>query len=276
MFVLSARVLVLNLLAQKCMQKFKQLVLWGIATTLAISAVAADGGPVTRRGSSVLHYMTRTVVSAPDTAPGASGTLRLQEKAQGNSSKQTLDLSVSGLVPGDTYTLAAVVGEDPASVAVSTVTANSRGTARVSYSGKGKKAVLPELLDPLSAVRAISLVDSNDQTVAYAWIADSAVYQYQVKRNLTPADAEGTAAGSISLKASADHVNFKLLAGGLAAATEYQLALNDVVVATATTDDNGRLTISAWPETAPSVFDLRLLEILDGASAPVLSTTFLE
>lgn len=241
---------------------------------VAASAVAA--GPVTRRGASVMHYMTRTAVSAPEAAPGATGVLRLQDNAQGNSSKQTLDLSVSGLVAGDTYTLAAVVGDDTNSVAVSTVTASSKGTARVKYSSKGKKAPLPELLDPLTGVRAISLVHSNDVIVAYAWVAESATYQYLVKRNLTAADPEGAAAGSISLKANAQIVNFKLLAGGLAAATEYQLALNSNVVATATTDADGRLTISEWPETAPAVLNLRSLQLLDGMNAVVLSTNLPE
>jgi hypothetical protein len=251
------------------MSKYKHLVLCGIVCMTAASAVAAES--VTRRGNSVMHYMTKTAVSAPETVPGASGVMRIQENAQGNSSKQTMDLSITGLAPDQTYTLAAVLGEDPNSVAVGTVTTSSKGTVRLKYSGKGKKAALPELLDPLTNVRAISLV-SNDVTIAYAWVAESSTYQVLVKRNLTPADPEGTAAGSISLKANAEHVNFKLLAGGLAASTEYKLALNSTVVATATTDADGRLTITEWPATAPAALDLRSLELRDGADAVVLST----
>jgi hypothetical protein len=64
-----------------------------------------------------------------------------------------------------------------------------------------------------------------------------------------------------------------LLAAGLTPATDYSLALNSTVVATATADENGRLQIKGWPATAPVVLDVRSLALLDAGGSPVLGTT---
>jgi hypothetical protein len=252
------------------MDKIKRLILWGMVSTLVASAVAAS--PSTRKGSSVLHYQTRNSITGSGT-----GSLRLQQNEQGNSSKQTFDLRVDGLTASTTYTLAAVVADDTNAVSVADFTTDANGSARIVYSakgqgkGKGNGAALPAVLNPLVDVHAVSVVDAATQTVAYAWINTSTDYQYLVKRNLTSAGAP--AAGQISLIANNSNVNFRLNAGGLAPTSDYSLALNSNVVATATSDANGALQISEWPAGAPAILDLRLLQLLDGNTNAVLSTT---
>lgn len=247
-----------------------------LAGTVALAALASDGGPVTRRGTSVLHYMTRNSLLSTDAGSNVIGELRLQFNDQGHSQKQSLRLMAGGLEANTTYNLIAALGEDTNAVFVTNVQSDAKGRLRVDYTAKaqghGGHNPLPDLLDPLTDIRSIGLENASTQTVAYAWIADADKFQYIVKRNLTSDDTNSTAAGSISLIANQRHVNFRLLAGGLNATGDYHLALNSNIVSSTQTDGNGRLQIKDWPVGAPAVLELRSLSLLDGSSNVVLHT----
>jgi hypothetical protein len=251
----------------------------GIATvcTALTESHAANGKPVTRRGTSVLHYTTQNDLVATENGSNVVGSLRLEFKEQGHSQKQSLRLYASGLETNSPYGLIAVVGDDTNAVRVADMSANTKGRLRVSYMSKGQgnggKNPVPAALLPLTDVHSIGLENASTQTVAYAWIADAHRFHYLVKRNLTPEDTNGLAAGSISLIANHNRAHFRLLAGGLNATNDYHLALNSDIVSTVSTDTDGRVEIRDWPTNAPSVLDLRSLSILDGSSNVVLSTT---
>jgi hypothetical protein len=259
------------------MKQINLLVVLGLSAMLGtLTFTAHAAGPVTRRGTSVLHYMTRNTLVTTN-GSNVVGSLRLQQNEQGHSSKQSLHLFVSGLETNAPYTLIAIIGDDTNAVPVATFTANRLGRSHVFYmtrgQGGGARNPLPDELNPLTDVHAIGIENASTQTVAYAWIADADKFQYLVKRNLTPAETNGTAAGSISLIANQQHVNFRLLAGGLAVTNDYHLALNSNIVNTITADGDGRLEIKSWPTNAPAILDLRLLSLLDASSNTVLSTT---
>jgi hypothetical protein len=250
----------------------KRLIVGLVIGSVASTVFAEGGAPSTRKGTSVLHYMTRNALTTTSNAlENTAGSLRLQDNVQGKSAKQTLDLSLTGLEANAAYTLLAVVGDAVDAVPVGTFSTDSKGAARVSYSGKGKKAPLPASLDPLTDLRAISIENASTQSVAFAWIDTAESFQYLVKRNLTPADTATTESGSVSLKSNGSTVNFRLIAGGLVASNNYSLALNSNVVSTASADGDGGLTLTEWPVTAPAILDLRLLQLLDGSSNAVLS-----
>jgi hypothetical protein len=244
--------------------------IWVIAST------AQAGGPVTRRGTSVLHYMTRNALVATEADSNVVGWLRLQQNEQGRSSKQSLRLFVSGLETNAPYNLIAVVGDDTNAASVASVAADRHGRSRLSYltrgQGRGGKNPLPAGLNPLTSVRSVGVENASTQTVAYAWIADADRFQYIVKRNLTPQDVNATPAGSISLIANHRHVNFRLMAGGLGATNDYHLALNSNIVSTVQAGNDGRIQIRGWPTNAPAVLELRSLSLLDGSSNVVLHT----
>lgn len=246
------------------------------AMILTLGSTTQAGPPVTRRGTSVMHYMTQNTLVATDVGSNVVGQLRLQQNEQGHSSKQSFRLVVRGLETNAGYNLIAVIGDDTNAVPVTNLTADRRGRAQLSYlstgQGHGGKNPLPDELNPLTDVRSVGVENASTQTVAYAWIADADKFQYIVKRNLTPEDTNGTAAGSVSLIANQRHVNFRLLAGGLAATNDYHLALNSNIVSTVQTRDDGRLEIKAWPTNAPAVLELRSLSLLDGSSNVVLYT----
>ena len=251
----------------------------GIVTTCAAltEATAATGKPVTRRGTSVLHYTTQNDLVATENGSNVVGSLRLEYKEQGHSQKQSLRLYASGLETNSAYGLIAVIGDDTNAVRVADLSTAGKGRLRLSYMSKGQgnggRNPVPDALLPLTDVRSLGLENASTQTVAYAWIADAHRFQYLVKRNLTAEDTNGPAAGSISLIANHRRVHFRLLAGGLNATNDYHLALNSNIVATVSADANGRVEIRDWSSNAPPVLELRSLSVLDGSSNVVLTTT---
>lgn len=240
-------------------------------------AGAEDGRPVTRQGTSVLHYTVCSHLVATEAGSNVVGNLRIQFNEQGHSQKQSLRLAARGLTPDSSYSLGALLGDETNATPVATLEANGKGRVAVSYlstaQGNGGRNPLPEPLLPLTSLRAIQVANSDTQTVAYAWVADSSRFEYLVKRNLTAADVNAAAEGSISLIANQRRVGFRLLAGGLTPGSDYHLAVNESVVTTAVSDQLGRLVIKGWPSNAPAVLELRSLSLLDSGSNAVLTTS---
>jgi hypothetical protein len=248
-----------------------------VALVATVTTTAQADRPVTRRGSSVMHYMTRNALMTTDAGSNVVGWLRLQHNEQGHSSKQSLQLFVNGLEASTNYNLIAVVGDDTNTIPVAEFGANRKGRVRMNYmtrgQGRGGKNPLPGELTPLTDVRSIGIENTSTQTVAYAWMADAEKFQVLVKRNLTPEATDGTAAGQLSLIANHRKVHFRLLAGGLNATNDYHLAMNSDIVGTVMANEDGRVDIRSWPNNAPAVLELRSLALLDGGSNVVLSTT---
>ena len=98
------------------MKNTQWLFVTGIVAALGtlVSTTQADG-PVTRRGTSVMHYMTRNALVTTDAGSNVVGWLRLQHNEQGHSSKQSLQIHVNGLETNAPYNLIAIVGDAPAS-----------------------------------------------------------------------------------------------------------------------------------------------------------------
>jgi hypothetical protein len=267
-------------LACCCSLSMKQTLLLVLSGLIGVSSAWVDSAdaasPVTRRGTSVLHYMTRNTLVANEGGSNVVGQVRLQVNEQGGSSKQSLRVDVRGIGTNAPLRLIAVMGEDTNAVPVADLTSDHRGRVALTYSsngqGRGGRHPLPEGLSPLTDLRSIGVENASTQTVAYAWIADADRFKYLVKRNLTPEDTNGTAAGQISLIANERRTHFRLVAGGLSATNEYLLALNAEIVGSVSSTEEGRVEVRAWPTNAPAILDLRSLALLDAGSNVVLRT----
>ena len=244
-----------------------------VVLTAALTPEAPAAQPVTRRGTSVMHYMTRNELKAPDGSGPVLGTVRLQSNEQGHSAKEMLDIRLTGLESNSAFRLIAVMGDDTNAFVVGEFLTDSDGRAKLSFKSKGGKSPVPDSISPLTDLRALGIENAATQTVAHTRIADSGNFQYLVKRNLTPEDTNGTAAGSISLSANHNQVRFRLLAGGLVANDSYHLALNDESKLVVSADADGRLEIQTWPVDAPPVLELRSLAIWGASSNVVLRTS---
>lgn len=243
---------------------------------LGLAAISASAEqPVTRQGPPILHYSTRNDLTAGN-GSSVVGTVSVDFKEQGKSQAQSFALEVSNLKPGTEYTVVALINDDPTPVYLTTFVADSKGEASLTSAqrlkGKSKPGRSPWLtaLDPVVRLNAISILQ-GEETVAYTWINDSSQFQYLVKRNLTDVDLESEPRGSIHLKGNPQNVNFRLRAGGLIPGHEYQLFLNGVSIVGALANESGVVQIMEWPQSAPAILDLRLLELRDG-NYPVLRT----
>jgi hypothetical protein len=244
-----------------------------VVLTAVLTPEAPAAQPVTRRGTSVMHYMTRNELKAPDGSGPVLGTVRLQSNEQGHSAKEMLDIRLTGLEANAAFRLLAVMGDDTNAFVAGEFSTDNDGRAKLSFKSKGGKSPIPDSLSPLTDLRALGIENAATQTVAHTWIADSANFQYLVKRNLTPEDTNGTAAGSISLGANPNQIRFRLLAGGLGTNDSYHLALNGESKMVVQPDADGRIEIQTWPVDAPPVLELRSLAIWDSGSNVVLRTS---
>jgi hypothetical protein len=236
-----------------------------------------SGGPFTRRGTSVLHYSVRTPLTPTDAGSNVEAVVKLDLKEQGHSARQKFEFSASHLAANTEYFLLVARGDELDATAIGTFTTDGRGRARISVGtqgnghGKVKKPSGPNLL-PVTDIRAVGIQNGATQTLALAWIDDAPNFEYLVKRNLTRADSNGTAAGWISLKGNVQETNFRLLAGGLVPNGVYYLMLNSNVTSL-TANANGVVGVNGWPVGAPALLDARSVALLDGSNKVLLSTT---
>jgi hypothetical protein len=93
--------------------------------------------------------------------------------------------------------------------------------------------------------------------------------QYLIKRDLST----NTVEASLRIKATTSKTQFKLLASGLNATTDYFLVLNGAIVQKNSTDAKGRLLINSLLENPGDILDLRSVAVWDSTSNSVLSTT---
>jgi hypothetical protein len=257
----------------------KHKTLLGVLIALAVAGLAR-GASATNSGPGTLHYVTHNNLT--NSLSNVVATLKLDYYDKGNGILQKLDIAATNLAPRTTYSLIAALGDDPLPVIVAPVTTDKKGKLRISYldlpngggSGGNTNKALPAAINPLLAMRGLGLADVSGQTVAFAWLATPTLCTYQVKRNLTRVDPFGTAAGSIDLRSNITGANFKLKADGLPPANIFLLSLNSNIVNTAASDLKGRVQIIGWSFSAPTCLGLRSLELLDGASNAVLTTSF--
>jgi len=256
---------------------------------LAMSCILASvgdaaSGTVILRGPSVLHLDARNQLEPTDLGFGITGMMRLQFHQQGEKRKQMLQLNASGLPADSQLGLTASLDTESNVVLVHSLPSDSAGRIHGSYLSKDppltrmprSKEPLPEMLSPLTRVRAICIENSEMSVLGFAWLVNAWNYQYIVRRNLTPTDSGGTAEVSIRLTANARRVNFTLLAGGLTPETEYSLVLDSVSVASGTADAQGRFRLRGWPATAPTVLEVRSLALVQTGGPTVLSTSLPE
>ena len=266
------------------MKTFHSLFLAAVFSGGLVLASQAASGSVTQRGPSQLQLDARSQIDPSEAAPDTKGTMRLQFRDNGKVTKQTLQIQASGLEPNAQVGLTAAIDVDSNVSTIMSVPTDGNGNVNLSFQSKeptgartprGQEPV-PDSLSTLTSVRAICIENTGGQVVGFAWVVNATTYKYIVRRNLTPADDGGTAAGSIKLIANQQRVNFTLLAGGLTPDAEYSLVLNGTAATTATADGDGRLRIRGWPTSAPGPLEVRTLALVDGGGATVLSTALPE
>jgi hypothetical protein len=200
------------------MKSIRLLLLFGTIATLVGRTDAAAAGAVTRRGPDLLQFTTRNRIGGNEFGPNTAGTLQMQYTERGQTVRQSLQLNASGLESNSVVSITAAMGDSADVITAAHVPTDRRGRIRATYltrvpapNGISRIEPVPELLSPLTDVRAICVENSSGVVIGAGSIADADTFQYVVRRNLTPVDPNGTAAGSITLVANQRRVNFTLL-----------------------------------------------------------------
>jgi hypothetical protein len=246
-------------------------------TALVIGIMAASLAPLMVKGASkdTLSYGIKEKMVNNGVEDGAKGSITANENIQGNSNKEKLNISVSGLTPGADYSLLVIANDGVGdSVDIRDFTTDSKGKASLklnrSANGKGgnKNNPLPSGLD-LTQVIQYNIIDASSQSVLTADTTAPASLKYMVKRDLS---ANGVKS-KLQIKTSNKKTKFTLDNSGLEPNTDYQLVFNGAPVQTYTSDGKGRLKISlsAAPLT-DNILDLQTVELWDASNNVIVGT----
>jgi len=242
---------------------------------LAAATLVADPfGVPQQHGTDILHFFARKAMSNEGVVSGATGSVYARQNKQGNANNQNLDITVKGLDSNTNYQLLALIDADTNLTQVAEFNTDSKGGAALRYRRLGNglghgKLPLPDLLDPVSLVRALAIFNSSTQAVLTADLTAPDKLQYLIKRNLSA----NAVSASLRIKSNLSQTQFKLLASGLSPANGYLLVLNGGVVETHTADSKGRLVIDSPLAIPTEILDLRSVALWDSVSNVVLSTT---
>lgn len=229
------------------------------------------------QGTDILHLFLRKQMTNEGLFTNATGRVDLGLNRQGNAFNQRLDVSVANVPTNTLFGLWAAPGEDTNFVFAAWLPSDRKGRASIrfmkvgsaqGFPGKGKTP-LPPALDPISEIRELAVADTSTQAVLSAELRAPDKLQYLIKRTWT----DGDATALLRLKATTSKLTFELLAGGLAPATNYLLAVNGAPVESAWSHTNGVVVFTNLPVPPAEVLRVRSVAVWDSASNSVLSTT---
>jgi hypothetical protein len=220
--------------------------------------------------------------------------VQLDSKEQGKADHQDLNIRVQGLDANYTYQLSALLDENTNLLSALSFSTDANGAATLMLRdfsqgnpkanihshghgnghghghGKGNgRQDIPDVLNPISSIRELDVVNSNAQSVLVADLTAPSRLTYLVKRDLSSQNVNG----QLRIQATNKKAQFGLSAAGLNPTNDYLLSFNGGIVQTNSTDSTGRLRISAPMETATDILDLHSVALLDNSSNVVLSTT---
>jgi hypothetical protein len=258
------------------MFKNRKQILTGLA--LAMAVILPNHNALAAKTVNVQHFTFKTAMVNTGVDANASGNVSGAITRQGNAYNQSLKISVAHLDPHTAYQLTAVLGDDTNEVSVGSFTTDSKGASAVSFvktsQGKGKKGTpLPDVLNPLCAVRELHILNSSTNRVLGAVLNSPDKGQYLVQKTMINTQFLPTAAGDLRIKGSSKSIQFRLQATGLVPNTDYQLVFNGVVAQTNTSDASGRLTLNAFPSGAPDLLEIQTVSLNDNTGTNVILIT---
>jgi hypothetical protein len=255
--------------------KISKILVTGVV--LSISCLVVNQVAQAKKGgTSILHLTVESAMSGSGVDADASGSVSADTKIQGGAEKQSLEIEVEDLDTNATYSLQAKIGDDTNLVEVATFQTDAAGSAAIRYAkqgqgkAKGKPGVLPAVLDPVSDIRELAVVNVSTQVVMSADLTDPSKLQYLVKRAMDNDGLDNDAAASLRIKSNGVSDQFRLRASGLDPSAVYYLSINGSLTETMS-DANGALDLSELPDGSPSVLDIHDLAVLNSISNSVLS-----
>jgi hypothetical protein len=245
------------------------------SATLALAMLFASPTRAAAGGTDILHFMAVKIMTDTGVEPGAGGAVVASQKKQGNANNQQLHILMTGLGTNESYELVAAIDADTNQMDITSFLTDARGNAYLQYSslgnghGGGKHtSALPANLDPVSLIRNVEIINSNNDVVLTADLSMPDKLQYLVKKSLS----NGDVTASLEIKATTRSTRFRLQSTGLTPNTDYLLVFNDEVMQTNSSSSTGRLDIHTLAETPSAILDVRSVELRDASNNVVLQT----
>lgn len=252
-----------------------------IIFALFMGAVVAEAGPA---NSNKVRYKVDEALVSSGVDSDASGRVQAFVKQQGNSDHQRLRVSVKDLDPNASYTLLALVGTNESYITVTNFTTSGLGKGKVVYfqnralrdnghvgtgSGVNKRA-LPAVIDPLTQVRALAIANAADEVVLSVNLHESLGMEFELTSVFTSTETDPYAIGCVAVACSNGSTQFRLFAAG--DSSQYTFCVNEAPVATYGADSTGRISVGAYPESAPSPLLFKTLDLRNGGDAVILKS----
>jgi hypothetical protein len=254
------------------------------AAAVAVATASAGPNNTPNWGTDILHYTVQDRFTNSGVESGASASVQIQSKTQGNANLEKFDFTAKHLTPSTTYWLWSLSRGETNYSSATNFTTDARGNGRLRFQSNGHgngngngngnghgngNQPFPDALDPVIDLKSLAVVDVNTQTVLQADLGAPDRLQILVKRKL-----EGTndTAGLLRIEGTLKKIHFDLQVLNLAPTNDYWLAINGAVVETTHSDSRGRLRINKVTTPANSPLDIYQVQLLDTSTNVVLGT----
>lgn len=252
----------------------KSVLVAGVALLGVTTMIAKSGG-----GSQPVHnirfsFKMAFTGSGGTNSAGPSGSVTGTESQNvaKSTDRESLSLSLKGLVPSGSYGLS-FVGNGTNGI-VATFTANKSGGAKVTLSSKpNKNGIGIGSLDPLTGVTELDVdeVDSNGVPTTVDLTADTTTPPtFTFMDTVSETGTNGSAVGTLTVSASNKSSKLSLKASGLTAGDSLSLAFIGGTAPTNNTftaSSKGTLTIST--PIASDVLDLTEVDLTDSTGTVI-------
>jgi hypothetical protein len=238
------------------------------ATAIFLSAPAMFASAVV----SSLHYSFKAALTNTGVDTDARGTVSGSLSRRGVTDKQSLKISLSRLDASTPYHVTAFLDDSSSATAVTDFSTERHGRFSTNYvkSTSPKAHHLPDVLDPLTNVRELDIVNDSGVTVSSADITNTASFSYSLVRAMDITGFVPSAGGTLRVSGTRHSTRVSVAATGLAPTTSYQLLVNGVAVTTKTSDRHGKLSISGPKAGLPLALAIRTVELADGTGANII------
>src|ERR1043165_3123238 len=140
--------------------------IWGVVLGAAV-LVLLQAAPASAAVNAFSHTFQATM-SPTGVDPNARGSVHGNLTRRGAVDNQRLTVTVSRLDTNTTYHLMAYLGDDIAATAVADLVTDRRGGAFILYIKNPGTHPLPAVVDPLSNIREVDIVNTNGDVVLRA------------------------------------------------------------------------------------------------------------
>jgi hypothetical protein len=248
-----------------------------LATLFAGTAITTQAASI---GPDMVHYSVGEPLAATGIVPGATGSVQVVVKQEGNRDRQRVRVQVAQLAPRTSYTLLALIGDASDFVVITNFTTTPKGRGSLLYvqnrvlnrpapRSAGKRA-LPEALNSLVRVRALAIANAAGDIVLSANLHESASMNFELASIFKNTGNDFEAIGCIAMACQKGGVQFRLFAAG--ESSQYTFYVNDASVGSYPADVAGRISVGAFPQRAPSPLLFQKMTVRNAADEIVLES----